>query len=105
MYISLALALQSDRLSLSDLGDGTSVLTSLSDSKIISLNNLGTQIVTTLMDNSDDDVEQRIASLSETVAEQHNIPVSQSRGDIDAFVKGLAEQLGTSCSSANELTW
>jgi len=102
MYKSLALALQSDRYSHSELGDGTSVLTSLSDSKIISLNTIGTRIVGTLMDNSDTTAEQRIESLSETISNEHNIPVSQSRVDIDTFLNGLARQLHTVPDSTPE---
>ena len=102
MYKPLALALQSDQYSHSDLGDGTSVLTSLSDSKIISLNLLGTMIVTTLIKDNANAVEQRIESLIASVAEQHKISVSQSRSDINSFIIGLSGHLNTALDATHE---
>lgn len=95
LKIGLAKLLRSEKYEHSDLGDGTSVLTSLTDSTIVSLNTLGAQVVSALLSEGGQDADQRLVSLSESISKKHNINSEKVLKDIDEFVRALSLQLGT----------
>lgn len=96
MYQDIANALRSERFAYSDLGDGTAVLTSLSDSRIISLNVLGNEIVQTLLSDDSRPFDDQIDELGKRIAQRYNIDDEQARADIESFAAGLSKQLGQS---------
>ena len=86
-------ALKNDNYEFSDLGDGTAVLTSLSDSKIISLNSFGSSIIGTLMNTPADEHTSALEALISQTAKQFDKEPESVRADVAGFLSGLRERL------------
>ncbi len=93
--LSIAEALKDNRFVLSELGDGTAVLTSLSGSRIISLNRLGTDVVRLLMDSEAPRLTEDIDKLVATLGAQYRMTDDAVRADIGSFLDQLDRELGS----------
>lgn len=93
--LSITEALKDSRFVLSELGDGTAVLTSLTGSRIISLNRLGTDVVRALIDAPSSKPSEDIDDLVATLAAKYELPNEKVRADIDSFLDLLGKELGS----------
>ena len=89
----LADALAGARHEFTDLGDGTGVLASLESGRMITLNELATSVVRTLLGAAGADPRPALDALADDVARGRDVERSQVAADIDAFLATLAAAL------------
>lgn len=86
-------AISDGKYDLSELGDGTSVLTSLTDSKIVTLNKLATAVIKALLESKTEDRTETLDNLAVKFASQSDVSTIRVRNDISVFLEKLPEQL------------
>ncbi len=92
---SLKNLLEKANFEFSDLGDGTAALISLDSGKIITLNELGTQVVESInkLDKSSYSEESLIEDLASELAGEYEKSIDEVTCDINNFISGLIKSL------------
>jgi len=90
---SIKSILVENQFTLSDLGDGTSVLTSLTDSKIISVNKLGTRILSSIIDSKELNENSVVDQLVEDISTDFGVSKKKAKEDVANFLSDFKSSL------------